>query len=176
MISNPTERLFADGSGTERHATNAAPLFLLPVQIVLARIVRHIAAHRPELFQRIGPHRCKRFLIIPTNLPYAMLLQPDPVRPTLRAVHKNWRDYDALIAGTALTLLDMIDGHSDGDALFFSRDLKVEGDTEAVVCLRNALDDLDGSVADDAAALFGPPGRMILSALRKLRRNQTSAQ
>lgn len=54
---------------------------------------------------------------------------------------------------------------------FFSRDLIVEGDTEAVVCLRNALDDLDGSITDDVARFFGPPGRAGLSCLRRIRGN-----
>jgi predicted lipid carrier protein YhbT len=77
--------------------------------------------------------------------------------------------HDARIAGTFLTLLDMVDGRLDGDALFFTRDLIIEGDTEAVVVLRNALDDLEGSVADDIAAAFGFPGRMALAALRRVR-------
>lgn len=173
MIFNPSEQTAV---APETTTPTLPPVFLLPVQIVLARIVRHIAMARPELFNRIGPHRSKYFLIVPTNLPYAMLLQPDPVRPSLRAVPKTWADFHARITGTALTLLAMIDGRSDGDALFFSRDLRVEGDTEAVVCLRNALDDLDGSVADDAAALFGPPGRMVLSCLRRIRRDQGEAK
>ena len=63
----------------------------------------------------------------------------------------------------------MVDGRLDGDALFFSRDLQVSGDTEAVVSLRNALDDLEGSVADDVAAVFGTPGRFALGGLRALR-------
>lgn len=62
----------------------------------------------------------------------------------------------------------MIDGRYDGDALFFTRDLSVEGDTEAVVCLRNALDDVEGSIADDVAAFFGPPGERFLKVARKL--------
>ena len=63
----------------------------------------------------------------------------------------------------------MVDGHLDGDALFFSRELIVEGDTEAVVVLRNALDDLDGSIADDVAAFYGAPGQAALTKFRKIR-------
>ena len=54
-----------------------------------------------------------------------------------------------------------------GDAAFFSRDLVISGNTEAVVSLRNALDDVEGSIAQDTADLFGPPGRMLLDALRQ---------
>lgn len=116
----------------------------------------------PELFERLGPHGTKRFLIDPVNLPFAVLLQPDPKNIFLRAVRRRKPGYyDARIAGTFLTLLAMVDGWLDGDALFFSRDLQVKGDTEAVVSLRNALEDLDGSIADDVAAVFGPAGRPV---------------
>jgi len=60
-----------------------------------------------------------------------------------------------------------IDADLDGDALFFSRALVIEGNTEAVVSLRNALDDIDGSVAERVAAMFGPPGRATLAMLRR---------
>ncbi|AGH97674.1 hypothetical protein A11S_851 [Micavibrio aeruginosavorus EPB] len=62
----------------------------------------------------------------------------------------------------------MIDGRYDGDALFFSRDIYIEGDTEAVVCLRNALDDIDGNIADYVAHFFGKPGKKILNIARKV--------
>jgi len=78
----------------------------------------------------------------------------------------------ATIAGTFFNLLDMIDGALDGDALFFSRDLKVSGDTEAVVALRNALDDFEGSALDSVVASFGPlsrPAGAALSAVRSIR-------
>ena len=61
----------------------------------------------------------------------------------------------------------MVDGQLDGDALFFTRELVVEGDTEAVVCLRNAIDDTEGSIAEDTANLFGFSGRNALKLLRK---------
>jgi predicted lipid carrier protein YhbT len=139
----------------------------------LRRIFRNAAASRPELFERLGAHKSKRYLIDPVNMPFVFLLQPDPERPSLRAYRRERGiPYDARIAGTFLTLLDMIDGGLDGDALFFTRDLLIEGDTEAVVVLRNALDDLDGSIADDIAAPFGFPARAALSAFRRIRRNR----
>jgi len=150
---------------------------LLPLQLLLARAVRHILRRRPGLFHRLGAHCHTRFLIDPLNLPLALLLIPDPERPVLRAVRRTTPvPHDARIAGSALTLLDMIDGRLDGDALFFTRDLQVTGDTEAVVRLRNTLDDLDGSVADDAASMVGAPGRVILAFLRRLRRAQREAR
>ena len=57
---------------------------------------------------------------------------------------------------SSLNLLDLIDGSLDGDALFFSRKLRVTGDTEAIVALRNALDDVDGGVVESITKAFGP--------------------
>ena len=66
-----------------------------------------------------------------------------------------------------MLLLELMDSEEDGDAAFFSRDLEVIGDTEAVVRLRNALDDVDGSIAEETAAMFGAPGRAVLARLRR---------
>ena len=78
----------------------------------------------------------------------------------------------ARIAGDLAALLGMVHGAFDGDALFFSRDLTVSGDTEAVVALRNALDDFDGSALDSVVASFGllsAPAALALSVMRNVR-------
>lgn len=151
-----------------------APLPLIVVQPVLHRIVSHVARARPELFERLGPCATKRYLIDPTNLPFVMVLEPNPAQPVLRAYRRDADiAFDASIRGTFLTLLDMIDGQLDGDALFFTRDLKVDGDTEAIVSLRNAMDDLEGSIVDSVADAFQPlskPAMAALAQLRKLRK------
>jgi predicted lipid carrier protein YhbT len=157
-----------DGSGAlARLALAPVPLFLL--QPLLGRIVRKIAALRPEIFGRIGPHTAKCFVIDPVNMPFVLVLHPDPAQPRLRAARRHDAPaYDARIAGSFLTLLAVADGRLDGDALFFTRDLIIEGDTEAAVCLRNALDDQEGGIADDIAAMFGPPGKATLALLRRI--------
>lgn len=147
-----------------------SPIPLMPLQPVLDRIIRHVLRQRPDLPRRLGVHRGRLFVVDPTNMPFVLLLRVDPGRPLLRAVRRHEiPPHEARMSGTFLTLMDMVDGRLDGDALFFSRDLAVTGDTEAVVCLRNALDDLEGSVIEDAASLFGPPGRALLKLLRKAR-------
>ncbi len=149
-----------------------APMPLSMLQPVLKHIVTSIAKYRPELFARLGPHKNTVFLIDPINLPFILRLHPDPQKPSLTAHRRRENQAGgARIAGSFLTLLNMIDGKLDGDALFFSRALIVEGDTEAIVCLRNALDDIEGSIIRDIAKLFGPPGRAFLEILNKIRMN-----
>lgn len=144
----------------------ALPLPL--IQPALTRIVRRIAATHRDIFDRLGPYREATYVIEPADMPFVLVLCPDPERPQLRAVRRDTAPaaHDARITGAFLTLFDLIDAGADGDALFFSRDLVVSGDTEAVVRLRNALDDVEGSIATDVAAQFGPPGRFVLARLR----------
>lgn len=149
------------------------PVPLALLQPILSRIATHVAQSRPELFNRLGPHAGKRFLIDPIDLPFVMVLTPEPDLPRMTAHRRHENPaHDACIAGTFFNLLDMIDGSLDGDALFFSRDLRVGGDTEAVVALRNALDDFEGSALDSVAGSFGVlsgPAALALSGLRAAR-------
>ncbi len=141
------------------------PLFV--VQAALDRIVVNIHRDRPRLFARMGPAAKKSILIDPTDMPFVVRMRPDNETPDMRAYRRgDAPDADARIRGTFAGLFKMLDTQLDGDALFFSRDLKVTGDLEVVVALRNALDDIDGSIAGDVAALFGPPGEVFLSFMR----------
>lgn len=149
------------------------PLFLL--QPILRRIVNRIATENPDMFGRLGPHFSANFIIDPTNLPFVMQLRPDPDDLLLKAVPRNnIPAHDAKISGSFMDLLMLVDGDLDGDALFFARDLTITGNTEAVVCLRNALDDIDGSIAASVAEMFGPAGRTALNAIRRANTKQGS--
>lgn len=143
------------------------PLFLL--QPLLGRVVRRIAAENPRMFNRLGPWAGRDFIIDPVDMPFVLHLRPDPDAPLMRAVsRRRLPDHVAQISGRFLDLLELVDADLDGDALFFSRDLVIEGNTEAVVSLRNALDDVDGSIAARVADMHGAPGRAALAGLRRL--------
>lgn len=154
-----------------------APLPLPVLQPALNRIMQHMLARYPALFARLGPHQHSRFCIDPTNLPFVFLLEPDSRAPRLRVFRRHQHvEADARISGSLLNLLDLIDGRLDGDALFFSRELIVEGNTEAIVCLRNALDDVDGNAVDDivnALVLFRRPMQRALAFVRATRTGET---
>lgn len=135
---------------------------------LLMRTVRRLAVKHRSIFDRLGPHVRSSFIIDPVEMPFALHLTPDPQAPQFRTVARDSLPaHDALIRGRFRTLFDLIDAGADGDASFFSRDLEILGNTDAVVTLRNALDDVEGSIAADTADLFGPPGRMALAFLRR---------
>lgn len=153
------------------------PLFLL--QPLLRQIAIHVARKQPQVFARLGPHAGKRFLIDPLDLPFGLALVPDPHAPVLEGYRRDRPPaHDAMIAGSFLDLFGLIDGSVDGDAPFFSRSLQITGDTEAVVSLRNALDDTEGNLMDCVGEAFGPlskPVSLTISALRSIRANKTHA-
>lgn len=129
------------------------------------------------MFGRLGPHYAAHFVIDPVNLPFVLVLRPDPDNLMLVARRRNdLPPHDAKISGSFLDLLMLVDGDLDGDALFFARELTITGNTEAVVCLRNALDDIDDSIAENVADMFGTPGRVALKALRRAQQRKKGPQ
>jgi predicted lipid carrier protein YhbT len=130
---------------------------LSPLSLVGARLTRTLARRHPALFRRLGDQAAKVYLIDPTDLPFVFVLAPRPEAPEFRARRREEaQKWDARIAGPIAALLGLVHGAFDGDALFFSRDLQIEGDTEAVVALRNAIDNEEIDLAAEAAALLGP--------------------
>ncbi|MHA1537395.1 MAG: ubiquinone anaerobic biosynthesis accessory factor UbiT [Alphaproteobacteria bacterium] len=144
------------------------PVLLQPIlNLAMAKISRR----HPGLFDRLTGLEGATFLIDPIDLPICFHLRASPP-PRLTAVADDAHPEAPIIAsirGPLLTLIQLLEGKLDGDALFFSRDLVVEGDTEAVVRLRNAVDGAGIDVMEEILSLFGPfsrpAGRMAERAL-----------
>src|ERR1039458_9578239 len=68
-----------------------APVPLALLQPMFTRIANHVAQARPELFNRLGAHAGKRFLIDPTDLPFVLVLTPLSDRPLLTAHRRHER-------------------------------------------------------------------------------------
>ena len=137
---------------------------LAPLQPVLAAAMDSVTAKHPDVFERLSELENTRFLIDPVDLPFGFLLVADVDAPELRAVREGEvEDVAATIRGPLMILIEMLEGKIDGDAQFFSRSLVVEGDTEAVVALRNAVDgseiDLFRGFLEKLGSLAGPVER-----------------
>ncbi len=143
------------------------PLPLFPLQPLLALCIKSILYKRPQIFDRLGEHAGKRIGLNPTDFPFAFVLDTHPQCPSAKAVRELSQDLDAQISGPLFGLMGLADGSYDGDALFFSRDLTVEGDMEAVVALRNALDDAQIDFIEIAATNLGPFASVAETAMRK---------
>lgn len=127
-----------------------------PLELALGRLTKSIAQRHPGLFDRLGPHSCKAIGIAPTDVPVIFVLMPDRDSPRVEVRRADAApSCDALIVGPIFALVDMAEGRLDGDALFFSRDIRIEGDVEAVLALRNALDGEGLDLVSEAAAPLG---------------------
>jgi predicted lipid carrier protein YhbT len=114
----------------------------------------------PGVFSRLADLGEDAVVIDPEELPFAFVLRPGASPPALVPVRKPVAGDDpaprAVIRGPLAMLIDLAEGRIDGDAVFFSRALSVEGDASAVVTLRNALESAEIDVLGDVLSALGP--------------------
>jgi len=131
----------------------------LPLPVLdhaIRRLAEGTVDRHPSLFARLGPHAATTFLIDPVDLPFALLLAPARTGKRVELVRRDRSaGWDARIAGPLAALIGLVHGAYDGDALFFSRDLTIEGSTEAVLALRNAIDDAEIDLSEEVLAMLG---------------------
>ncbi len=166
----------SSGTQDRPHAAKAAPLRPLasvpvpvfPLRPVFARLIKALAARHESLFERLGAYGSKAFLIDPVDMPVLLRLVPDAANPKLEPfARKDAPECDATISGPFFSLIRLVSGQEDGDALFFSRELVIKGDTEAVLALRNAIDDMDIDLFEEIEDLLGPLGKPLAFARKQ---------
>lgn len=148
----------------------AKPVELAPLWLV-ERAARAIfsgmlTAH-PDLFERLGDYRQTCYCFSPSDL--LLHFRVVPAAQTLSVSRGELPPADARIEGPLVLLLGLLEGRCDADALFFSRDLSVTGDMEAMLALRNALDDSAIDLPRELGALTGPLSPLVTGAARHIR-------
>ena len=125
------------------------------VQRLVEAIFHRALQQHPDLFDRLGPQAQKSFRFTPADLNLSFVIHP--ANRTIRSYRKqDAPEVAAAVSGPLLTLLALLEGRVDGDAVFFSRSLTVTGDMEAMLALRNALDDCGFDLPSDLSGLAGP--------------------
>lgn len=156
-----------DGSAT------ADVLYALrrPVEYALTLALRRIARLPDAPLARLGAFEHAIYVIAPDELPVAFRLEPGGPPGRVSVVRRDDpRPVTAMISGPLSALLELFTGGADADAAFFSRAIKVEGDTGAVVALHNAIEAAELSLSDLVAApapvrRFTEPGLRGLAGL-----------
>lgn len=135
----------------------ARPLPPAALQPLLAGAAATARRVRPDVIRRLASLPDADVRIMPVDLPFAFVLRTGSREPVL-SVHRpdDETPATATIRGSLAMLIELAGGRLDGDAAFFSRDLAIEGDTEIVVALRNALDGAGIDPLEDLARLLGP--------------------
>ncbi len=136
------------------------------LQFGLDYAVATMMRSHPSLLDRLRQLEGARILIEPEGAPCAFLLAlGEPAGRVALLLAQGGERFTARISGPSEALLDLMEGRVDGDALFFSRDLVVSGDTEAIVALRNAVDSEEIDLAEDLLAALGPLGGLARAGL-----------
>jgi len=139
----------------------ARPLPIGLLQPAFDLMVATLRRRHPHAFARLEELADCTVTIDPVDLPLAFRLRLGGAGIRLALCRRDAEPSSAVIRGAFPALLDLLEGRTDGDALFFSRDLVIEGDTAVVVALRNAVDGEEIDLAADLAAALGPLGRLI---------------
>lgn len=139
-----------------------AGLAVAPVPLRLLRPVCDAAfamvrKRHPDLLDRLSDYPDAVIGIDPLDLPFVLVLRPEPEGASL-AVERDFASVDttAIVRGPLSMLIALGEGRLDGDAAFFSRQLVIEGDTEVVLALRNAVDAAAIDLVEDVSAALGP--------------------
>lgn len=130
------------------------------LQPVFDAMITAVRKRHPDILERMAAWGDRAVCIDPVDLPFAILLELDPEQPRMTVRREvDPGEVAATIRGPLDMLIALAEGRVDGDALFFSRQLIIEGDTEVVVALRNAIDGAGIDLMEDFAAVLGPFGR-----------------
>jgi len=152
-------------------AAIATPMNFLPIAVVqraTAAMLAQIMKRHPDMFGRLGEHSHKRYGFQPVDLPFAFMVEPERAAITVSRKGRLPK-VDAAVEGPLFMLLALMEGRQDADALFFSRDLSVTGDMDAMLALRNALDDSGIDLPRDLGAFAGPFAPVITGLANRLR-------
>ncbi|CAK0765299.1 putative SCP2 domain-containing protein [Azospirillaceae bacterium] len=123
---------------------------------ILDHILSIMQTRHPGALTKIMELDSCKILIDPIDVPFLLTFTVGS-RPELRVFsRKTPPTASAAIRGRLSVLLELFEGRIDGDSLFFARDLAIEGDTAAIVGLRNAMDGEAIDIATVITAFLGP--------------------
>lgn len=148
----------------------AAGILPLPIAARAASLLfQQVLKSHPRLFDRLGDYRYLCFGFAPSDLAFEFVIRP--AGGSIRTFRRGRApEADARISGPLLLMLGLAEGRLDGDAVFFARKLAVTGNMEAVLALRNALDDSGIDLVKLAGDMSGPIRRPVMAALSSIRR------
>ncbi|MBF0610766.1 MAG: hypothetical protein G8345_13090 [Magnetococcales bacterium] len=122
----------------------------------------------PELLERLKEMQGKTFLFQVEDMgqDYYMEIDPDG---TLRIYSYSDNEPHVVMAGSTGAFLSLLFKFSDPDSLFFSRRLKLSGETDTGLRFKNLLDNVDVDWERELSQLVTPPvARMFMSMARNV--------
>lgn len=139
------------------------PILIMPLPVVetIANLAyQRVMARHPTLFERLEDYRDRMFCFVATDWSVAFLARPSEGRISVRRLSAG-STADVRVEAPFAVLLRLLQGDVDGDALFFSREINVTGDMEALLALRNSLDDARIDLVGDIFGAGNPIAPLV---------------
>ena len=131
-------------------------------------MVRTLQNRHPRLFQNLAQLKATQIDVEPLDLPHRFILSFGNGETSVRLAGDHEPKPDAVVKGTLETLLSLLEGRMDSDTSFFTRELRISGDTSAIVALRNTLDREEIDLFEDFASLTGTFAKPLALAVNAL--------
>lgn len=117
------------------------PIPLQLVERVAGHCLKNFKADHPQTLARLSSLDGKSLAVAPTDLPNCFCFKFHPQDISLRVARDlSVLKADTVIHGSIEDLIGLLEGRVDGDALFFNRQLRIDGDMEVMLAIRNAVD------------------------------------
>ncbi len=122
----------------------------------MGMVMRRLRRRHPALFKAIAEMEPASLSVELTDAPRKFRLELGGGRVQIRTMCDGRQPVTVKITGSLEALLDILEARSDGDALFFSRGIRLTGNSAPIVALRNILDSESINLLDEALLLLGP--------------------
>lgn len=133
-----------------------APLPLWPLTVTLSHLVDRLMQRNQTVMARLVAISGTKFAITARDIGLTFHVVINESTILVRTARTPDPDAHVTIDGTIKQLVALLEGEIDGDALFFSRDLAVAGNTESLLTLRNAIDSANIDLRQEILSLLSP--------------------
>ncbi|NQY43579.1 MAG: SCP2 sterol-binding domain-containing protein [Legionellales bacterium] len=141
-----------------------SPLIPRPlIQKTIDILTNSFVEMHPNVIQRMAEFSPAIMILDPIDLPFSFLTEftKNDLKIIIVDDDKYMGNDITKISAPIGFFLNMLEGEKDGDALFFSRQLTVEGDTTIIVALRNILEAESVNINQDIDEKFSSFGKII---------------
>ncbi len=134
------------------------PFICKPIlQTGINKLTKLFLQQHPKVITKMAEFSPARLVLVPADMPFCFFVEFTKDSLQINIIDSNAYSGSNLTIVTASleVFIKMLEGDLDGDALFFSRQLMVEGDTTIVVALRNILEAESVNIKKDVNETLG---------------------
>ena len=136
----------------------AKPIICRPIiQIGISKLTKLFIDKHPRVIKKMSQFSPSRMVLVPLDMPFDFFVEFSNESLQINIIDKNTYLGKNLTKITASidVFVKMLEGNLDGDALFFSRKLIIEGETTIIVALRNILEAENVNIKNDIKKSLG---------------------